>query len=210
MISYDNIVTEVTSRLGNRQDIASRIGRWVNYAFFELLLNPRYSFYELDQGPNIFQTVIGQATYDLTQIAPTLWIILDLRDNTNSRRIRRVHYTEIDKVVATSGQPVRYYRYAQTITLDPVPDLVYQLQLRWRNRPSDFITGSNLLLGTEWEEPIVAMATIRGFEALDQRQKAADQRMILEQMMPTRLDVPALESMDEEPTMQPTLIFPSF
>lgn len=210
MISFDNIVTEVTARLGNRTDISPRIGRWVNYAFFELMLNPRFSFYELDQGPAPFNTVINKVSYDLSTIAPNLWIILDLRDNTNSRRIRRVHYTEIDKTTVTTGQPVRYYRYSSTINLDPTPDAVYALQLRFRMRPADFVPGSNLLLGTEWEEPIITMATIRGFEALDMRAKAQELRMLLEPIMASRLDVPNLEAMDEEPTMQPTLLFPSF
>jgi hypothetical protein len=245
MISYDAIVTEVTARLGNRQDIASRIGRWINYALFELLLNPRYSFFELDSGPVVFFTAAGVGTYLLTSdsasgatpdsgiggasgggaggggvggggtggsgIVPQgFWFILDLRDNTNSRRIRRVHYTEIDKVTQTTGQPVRYYRYGNTITLDPVPDATYEIQLRFRLRPSDFVPGSNLILGTEWEEPVITMATIRGFEALDMRNKAQEQRQILEAIMPTRMDVPTLEADDAEPTIQPTLIFPSY
>ena len=215
MISYDAIVTEVTGRLGNRTDIGARIGRWINYSLFELLLNPRYSYYELDQGPVLFSTIANASTYNISDIVSpaalvTFWFILDLRDNTNSRRIRRVHYTEIDRVTQTTGQPVRYFRYGLAITFDPIPDAVYTIQMRYRQRPGDFISGSNLLLGTEWEEPVVALATIRGFEALDMRQKAQEQRQLLEAIMPTRMDVPTLEDADAEPTIQPSLIFPSF
>ncbi len=162
MISYDAIVTEVTARLGNRTDVAARIGRWVNYSLFELMLNPRYSFFELDQ------------------------------------------------VTQTTGQPVRYFRYGMAVTFDPIPDAVYTIQMRYRTRPGDFASGSDLILGTEWEEPVVALATIRGFEALDMRNKAAEQRQLLESLMGTRMDVPTLEDADAEPTVQPTLIFPSY
>jgi hypothetical protein len=212
MISYDAIVTEVTARLGNRQDISARIGRWVNYAFFEILLNPRFSFYELDKGPVTFNTVASQAIYTVGVEIPVgdFWFILDMRDNTNTRRVRRVHYTEIDKITQTLGQPVRYYRYSNTFTLDPIPDAVYTIQIRYRNRPADFVSGSNLLLGTEWEEPIMQLATIKGFEALDQRAKALEQRQLLEAGLGTRMDIPTLESNDEEPTIQPTLLFPSY
>jgi len=215
VISYDAIVTEVTARLGNRTDVAARIGRWVNYSLFELMLNPRYSFFELDQGPVTFSTIANAATYQISTMLvpaalPSFWFIMDLRDNTNSRRIRRVHYTEIDKVTQTTGQPVRYFRYGMAVTFDPIPDAVYTIQMRYRTRPGDFASGSDLILGTEWEEPVVALATIRGFEALDMRNKAAEQRQLLESLMGTRMDVPTLEDADAEPTVQPTLIFPSY
>src|SRR5207253_11243935 len=118
-----------------------------------------------------FNTVATVASYAIADIVSplalaTFWFVLDLRDNTNSRRIRRVHYTEIDKVTQTAGQPVRYYRYGTTINFDPIPDAVYTLQMRYRTRPGDFASGSDLILNTEWEEPIVALATMRGFEAL--------------------------------------------
>lgn len=205
MVGFDALKSEVVARLGNRTDINSRVERWINHAFFELLLNPRFSFFELDT-LTTFSTVAAQASYDLTVIAPTLWIILSLRDNTNERHLARSHHQVIDRMTTTPGQPARYYRFAQTVVFDPVPDNVFQMQLRYRIRPGDQASGSNFAgLGTEWEEPLVVLSTVKGFEALDQRDKATQQRQLLEAIMPTRQDVPTLEDADAEVTIAPRM-----
>src|SRR6266850_2370105 len=200
MVGFDALKTEVGARLGNRTDISSRVERWINHAFFELLLNPRFSFFELDSLA-MFATVVGQASYALPAIAANLWIILDIRDSTNFRHLERSHYQVIDRITPSSGQPTRYYRFAQTVNFDPVPDGVFQIQLRFRVRPGDQGTGSNFAsLGTEWEEPLILLSTIKGFEALDQPEKAGAKRQLFEALMPTRQDVPTLEDADAETT----------
>lgn len=204
MLSFAAIKTEVTARLGNRTDIASRVDRWINYAWFELLLNPRFAFFELDVVLDPFTvTVPGTATY----IVPTdLWFILDLTDTTNSRKIDRVSFQMIDNQFPTSGQPVRYYRFSNTLTFDPVPDLAYDIKLRYRKRPNDLGTASNLLIGTEWEELIVSLSVKKGYDALGSKDAAAAELQLVEQMMQTRYDVPNLEDADSEPTLQPRMM----
>src|SRR5215510_10581549 len=98
MASFDAIQTEVIARLGNRTDINARSAVWINDAYFELLMNPRYIFFELDiaaQAP----TVIGQGTYSLP---PDLWFILSLRDNTNNIKLQRTHTMVLDKIARVS------------------------------------------------------------------------------------------------------------
>lgn len=202
MQSFAAIKTEVVARLGNRSDISSRVERWINYAFFEILLNPRFSFFELDR-TGAFVTVAGNNSLDLSGF-PDLWFILDITDIDNFRHLSRTHFQVIDRVESTPGQVTRYYRFGNFVAFDPTPDKAYNMRIRYRKRPADLGTGSDFSgLGTEWEEPFIVLATIKGFEALDQRQKAQEQRQIFEAILPTRLDVPTLEDADAEVTISP-------
>ena len=201
MVGFDALKTEVVARLGNRTDIDARVERWINYAFFEILLYPRFSFFELDKLVT-FPTVASVATYTLTDFAPDIWHILDIKDTNNSRHLTRSHYQVLDRVTPTNGQPTRYYRFGGTVVFDPIPDSVLTMQLRYRLRPADQTTGSNFGgLGTEWEELITVLSVIKGFEALDQRDKAAEQRQILEAITALRGDVPTFEDADAETTI---------
>lgn len=203
MLGFDAVQTEVISRLGNRSDITARSVRWINYAFFEILLNPRFSFFELDRAAS-FVTTAGVNFLDIIGLAGDLWFILDIVDQDNSRHLTRSHFQVIDRVVATTGQITRYFRFGNFVQFDPTPDAQYNMLLRYRRRPPDQSSGANFQgLGTEWEEPIIVLATIKGFEALDQRAKAQEQRQIFEAILPTRQDVPTLEDADAETTIAP-------
>lgn len=205
MISFDALKSEVIARLGNRLDIDDRVERWINHAFFELLLNPRFSFYELDDLA-LFNTVANTRSYNILDPAPDLWFILDLRDDTNSRKLRRSHWQVFDKITETTGQPTRYAHFNNFVELDPTPDAVYLMQLRFRHRPSDLTSGSTFEgIGNEWEEVLAVMSCIKGFEALDQRDKATEQRQLLELLFSTREDVNQLEDMDSESTLAPAI-----
>lgn len=207
MLSYNSIVTEVTARLGNRTDIASRIGRWINYAYYEILMNPRFNFFELDSIAN-FYTVPNQSFIDVANLPTDFWHILGIRDVTNNRKLRRSHWQVFDRLTPTTGQPVRYARFGANIEFDPVPDLAYLNMMRYRARPPELAANTNFsTLGVEWEEPFVTIATIKGFEALEQPEKAAMQRQLLEPMLQAREDVPMLEDEDNENAIEPTIQF---
>jgi len=209
MITFNTMKTELKARLGNRIDLDARMIRWINYAFFELLMNPRFQFFEMDFKIT-FDTVIGQSEYPISTIifgSNDLWFILDLRDNTNDRKLRRSHWSYLDKVVPQNGQPVRYYRFGLNVVLDPTPDGVYTMQMRYRVRPPDLREGSQFFgLKTEWEEPIVTLAAVKAFEALKLHQDAAIQRQLLELMLTIRSDVPSLEDFDSENGVEVAMI----
>jgi hypothetical protein len=204
MVGFDALKTEVIARLGNRTDIDARVDRWINYAFDELLLNPRFNFFELDDQVS-FQTSngINQQTLD---IAPNLWCILDITDLDNFRHLQRSHFQVLDRVTGTVGQVVRYYRFGMSIFFDPTPDAAYNMRLRFRRRPGDRVSGLDFEgLGTEWEEPVTVLSTVKGFEALDQMDKAQAARQLFEAILPSRMDVPTLEDADAETTIAPVL-----
>lgn len=201
--SYDAIVTEVTLRLGGRTDIAARVGTWINMAWLELLQSPRFSFFELDA---TFDDVVlsGATTFSLIPIG-TFWFILDVIDRTNSRRLEPSSIKVFDDLIPTTGQVQRYARFANFIQFDPTPDANFNIRLRFRRRPTRLESGTLFDgIGDEWEEPLTILSVIKGWEALDQRDKAMEQRQLLEPILAMREDVPNLEQIaDNAVTIMP-------
>lgn len=201
MGSYNTISAEVKLRLGNRDDIDSRLPLWINDAYFELLLSPRFSFYELDKQATML-TINTLRAYDLPD---DLWIILDIRDWDNNRKLSRKHWSQYDKRSRPTGAPTSYCRFGLTVELDPTPDDEYQLILRYRYRPNDLTADSSTLLGREWDEMITTLAVAKGCEALELPERAAQHRRLFEQMVSNRITVAELEDMDSEITIAPRM-----
>ena len=169
-------------------------------------MNPRFTFLELDE-LDYENTVAGQPSISMPN---DLWFVLDMRDNTNQRRIRQVHWQVIDDIQQTLGQPTRYARFAPTSAiLDPIPDAVYQIQIRYRSRVQELDAAHDPgnVLGVEWEEPLTTLAYIKGCEALELQEKAGTARTLLEGMLGIRQDVPMMEDEDSDFGMMPSLIF---
>lgn len=196
MASFDVIKAEVKKRLGNRQDIDDRLPIWINDAYFELLMEPEFTFYELDT-IHLFNTVAGQRVYDLSLVAG-LWFILMLRDMTNEREIKKTSIKVMDRKQYTQGQPNRYARFADTLELDPIPDDVYTIRIRFRYRPNQLVGGSFPQTNREWDEVIVVLSTIKGYEALEQPEKAAAARNLLSPLLDMRKDQEVLEDEDSD------------
>lgn len=196
MATFDAIKNEVKKRLGNRQDIDDRLNMWINDAYFELLMEPEYTFFELDT-IHLFDTEADRREYDLSLVAQ-LWFILMVRDLTNEREIRKTSVKYLDRISLTTGQPIRYARFADTLILDPTPDDVYSIRIRFRYRPNELVSGEMPLINREWDEVIVGLSTIKGYEALEQPEKAAAARNLLQPLLDMRKDQEVLEDEDSE------------
>lgn len=198
MGSFDLIKTEVKARLGNRTDVEARLGTWINDAYFELLLSPRFSFFELDQRDDLL-TVAGTREYDTPM---GRWLVLSVRDVTNKRRIRKTHWKVIDDLDENVlGLPIRYARYGMKIEFDPTPDAEYAIKMRTRTRPPELTVGSSHLLGREWDEILTLLATVKGYQALEQQSKALNERRLVEALMGVHEEAESLEDMDMEATI---------
>lgn len=198
-MSFNTIKTEVIARLGGRTDLDSRVITWINDAYYELALTPRYSFFELDTTSTI-TTESGTRDYSISSIT-NLWFILGIRDQTNERKVRKSHWTVFDAKTqpsATGQIPTHYSRFEKILTFDPTPGGVYTMLLRFRRRPNEMTVNTNHLLGREWDEPITVLSTIKGYEALEQPEKAASQRTLLEQILGLREEAESLEDMDAD------------
>lgn len=204
MANVQTLLGEVVARLGGRTDIFGRALMWLGDAYFELLLTPRFAFYELDAiAPNVITTVENVRSYALTDI-PDCWFILSVRDETSQYRIRRSDVYVFDGLnqVQHSGQiPVRYARFGNALEIDPTPGGAYVLTVRYRKRPPELTNPGTHLLGREWDEPLIALAVIKGYEALEQPDRASAGRQLLEPVLALREDQQMLEDQGAEVTV---------
>lgn len=201
-MTVDQMQAELIYRVGNRTDIQARSMTWLNDAYFELLLSPRFTYFELDKSFP-FTTVAQQRVYDIVSMIPDLWIILDLRNETLQQKIDRFHWSEFDRKWRVFAIPVRYARFGPTIEFDPTPDKAYDITLRYRLRPPQLTTGGLTLLPREWDEVIITMAVQKGWEALEQWDKATAQKQIVESQLGLREEPASLEDADSETTIWP-------
>lgn len=197
MANFDTIKAEVISRLGGRTDISDRVTLWMNDAYFDIMLSPKYSFWELDKSNTSITTVDGTRTYSLSGISD-LWFILALRDNTNEREIKQGSWKIFDRAAYADGPPLRYDRFGSDLILDPTSDGAYVIQIRYRYRPPQLAQGGDHLLGREWDELLTIMTVRNGYAALEQHRKAAEQERLLLPKMLDREEAESLEDTDAD------------
>jgi hypothetical protein len=199
-MNVNQILEELTWRLGNRSDIQARTLTWLNDAYFELLLSPRFAFYQLDRStPWIAQK--DTFVYQLSTMIPGYWFIIDIRNDLYQQKLKKFDPTELDRRWRVPGMPQSYGRFADQIELDPVPDMDYNMTFRWRFRPPELVNGGEHLLTREWDEVITTMAVQKGWEALEQWDKATSQKQIVEVQLARRQSVEDLEAVDHEITV---------
>lgn len=201
-MNVDQMLAELTWRIGNRTDISARTLVWLNDAYFELLLSPRFTYFETDRSFG-FSTLPQERTYNIVTMIPDLWFILDLRNETMQQKIDRFHWSEFDRKWRVFSIPVRYARFGPQIEFDPTPDKAYDITVRYRLRPPELVSGGNHLLPREWDEVIITMAVQKGWEALEQWEKATAQKQIVETQLGMREEPHNLEDADSETTIWP-------
>lgn len=204
MGAFNEIFSEVRERLGGRMTIDSRITRWINDAYFEILMNPRYKFFELDKMAS-FNTSSGVRDYELSSIAGDVWFILSLRDETTEREVLKKDVKTFDRTVHTLGQPTRYARFGDKLILDPTPNGVYSMMMRYRQRVGEIGVGQMTVLNREWDEAFTILAVAKGYQGLEQPAKAQEQLQLFHVKLSSMEAVLSLEDDDKEPTIAPFL-----
>lgn len=192
---YDDIKAEITRRLGNRQDLSTRIDQWINDAFAELAQAPKASFRELDAIQEI-TVVLGQT---FIPMPADFWFVLSLR--TAQRMLDQVHWQVLDRTYRTQGIPTRYARYQERIELDPIPNDTYDIVMRYRRRLPTLVAGMVLPIEREWHEMLTVMTVAKGLEALQRFEESAGYQQTIDQDMGARLDNPLLEDDNYETTI---------
>ena len=199
-MNVNQILQEMTWRLGNRSDLAPRTIIWLNDAYFELLLTPRFTFFQIDRSFSWVATK-GNYIYQVSTSTPDLWFILDIRNEEYQIKIRRKDPSELDRTWKVDGIPVRYTRFQDQIELDPVPDMDYRMTTRYRIRPPELVQGGTHILTREWDETLTTMAVQKGWEALEQWDKASAQKQLVELQLIRRFDAFQMDDADSEATI---------
>lgn len=199
-MNVNQILSELTYRLGNRSDLSPRTLTWLNDAYFELLMSPRFVFYAIDRSLGL-NAIAGQYIYQVSTNFPDLWFILDVRNENYQIKLKRKDPSEFDRTWKIQGIPTRYTRFQDQIELDPIPDVDYQLTFRYRIRPIELVQGGDTILDREWQEPLTTMAVQKGWEALEQWDKAQLQKQLVETQFARRFDAFQMDDADSEATI---------
>lgn len=199
-MNVNQMLAELTWRLGNRSDIQARTLTWLNDAYFEFLMSPRFTFYQLDRS-TAWVALTGTYKYHLPTLFPGIWFVMDIRNDDWDQKLRKFDPTELDRGVRVSGPPFRYARFAEQIELDCIPDRDYNMTTRWRLRPAELVNDGEHMLTREWDEVIITMAVQKGWEALEQWDKSNAQKQLVEVQLARRQDVADMETIDHEITI---------
>lgn len=199
-MNVNQILQEMTWRLGNRSDITPRTLTWLNDAYFELLLTPRFTYFQLDKRVT-WVALKGIRNYTLSTWVPDLWFILDVRNEFYQQKLYRKDPSEFDRTWWIDGMPLRYTRFQDRLEIDPTPDVDYDMSMRYRVRPAELVNGGEHLLTREWDEVLITMAVQKGWEALEQWDKATAQKQIVEMQLVRRFDAFQMDDADSEATI---------
>lgn len=193
--TYDDIKSEVIKRLGNRQDLSTRVDQWTMDAFTELTQAPKASFRELDA---LYEFTVP-ANAPRSGVPADFWFILSLRDRT--RKLDQVHWQVLDRTYRTLGIPTRYARYQDNIEFDPIPAEDTPLVMRYRRRLPELISGLPIPLEREWHEILVTLTVAKGLEALQRFEEAIPYKGAVDAALGQRQDNPLLEDDNYESTI---------
>jgi len=193
--TYDQLKSEITQRMGNRQDLSTRIDQWAMDAFTELTQAPKATFRELDA---IYDVIAKQGEQRIA-VPGDFWFILSLRDE--QRKLDQVHWQVLDRVQRTIGIPVRYARYQDFLELDPIPSQDWALTMRYRRRLPKLQAGMAIPLEREWHEMLITLTIARGLAALQRFEEGGMTKQLAAADLGDRMDNPLLEDDNYESTI---------
>lgn len=173
--------TDLLLELGQRDDLDSYTGGFVNAAYMKICTQDRFwglrksfNFPELDASDTSQATTDGTAYVDVPSDALLIYTVFDETNNTKLKNIsKRRYWSYDDRDTATAeGEPTEWVRIGDYIYLYPTPDDEYDLDILYRKRPT-LLTGTGAtVLGDEWDEIILQTAVIIAHMKLGEFDKA--------------------------------------
>jgi len=177
--SYADFIAYLKFRLGERTELESATdqsqnlyGVWINSAYRQLTNSDRVWGLALDYCfPELHIESVPATTSDGVQYvsAPSDCLYIEeVYDYTNSKRLdwipwsKYVGYT--DRYTATSeGEPNEWHRRGEYIYLHPTPDTDGEyIYIYYRKKVPDLSGTDETLIGSEWDEVILSLATVKG------------------------------------------------
>ena len=195
-----DLVNEVIYRVENRITDTARAAIWLRDSLLEISGNPDYrdDFDQLEVLGPTFNLTQNVQTYAFSNLVPapslpnssgynmsTLDVFMwtDYPTNSIRRKLNPTHYQDADKFQTALSLPTEWYRFADTIGFNPVPNAPFQVQARiLQEHPidDDNLAGTTILLPREWNEVLVYMAAMRGYLELLEYEKAQTLRVVLQ------------------------------
>lgn len=154
--------TEVLARGFDPATYAARITQFINDG---LALIARRVDYYVDDAAYPFQTTSGTGTYAMPA---NLARARSLSDTDRRIEMEYVSIRDIDKSSVTNGAPMFYTLNSSNLVLYPVPDNVYNLQLRYWSMPAVLSDDNDVpQLPSDWTHLLWVYAVWQCYEAED-------------------------------------------
>lgn len=188
------MATEVVGMLGNKTELLTLAGTWVDRSYSELQLSRpwRNLITTID-----FTTDPGTPDY---QAAADFYSSLSLRNNdkdTKIQQIGRAKYDRLNQTISATA-PSHYAMIGDVIYLWPLPDAVYQLTHRYRRTLPMLADGDSHLYPPIFDDIIVLGAAARGFDYLNEHERSMSVRR-MQRLISTQIEQPeALDLLDRD------------
>ena len=162
----------VQTNLGGRDDLASQIDTWINWAIEELCAE--WNWPEL-WGEETITTTAGTAEYSFSR--PVIIYNVTRVSNNKEVSLYRVEprlFYQVCVYPNRTGKPTHYVPYNKKIRLWRVPDGEYTIKVRRKLRHTPLVNDTDEpVLDEDKDALIVALATSEAFQALGEDERAA-------------------------------------
>uniref|UniRef100_A0A6M3XW59 Uncharacterized protein n=1 Tax=viral metagenome TaxID=1070528 RepID=A0A6M3XW59_9ZZZZ len=174
--TFAEFKSELVLNLANREGIDAYTGGWINAAyldlctktkFWSLQIPKKFLFYELQATVNA-NTIDGTAYIATPSDCVSIYAVWDSTSDVKLKRINLRQYINYvgREDVDSEDTPARYVRSGGNIYLHPTPDAVYAMRTYYRKRPAVLTGTDKTIIGAEWDEVILDLATIKGMMKL--------------------------------------------
>ena len=196
-LTFDNAHAEAKSMLGERTGVDTRLDRWLNWAHTRLAYRHGIDHHEL----NIIKEASTASGTRIYALPTNIHSMLSIRDVTNSIKLQWRHWREFDwRDPTATNIPTQFARYGNTLELDPTPNGIYTLRLRFRQSvptlARDAAPNSKSSLHAIWDEAWVELAAAIGYDKLLEPDRAAYHFALADAIIES-LKVPEFEEMDD-------------
>lgn len=181
--NFGQLKNQLKFRLGNRNDLDSWYGTWINMAYANLTSRDKFydvSFPKSFKFPKLevtesLPTASDKNYIDLTALTTKCLIIYEVRDTTNDVQLEGIGFTRFRGLTPSSSgsKPTQYSCWGDYLYLYDTPNGIYNLQIDFRKRPTAMQDNNDTpALHDEMQEALLDMATITGFRWLLEYEKA--------------------------------------
>lgn len=215
---FDNFKSDLKFHLGNRTDVDSSLGGWINTAYRDLTTRNMLWGVKMPEQyvfPQLFTSLSSNTSDGVAYVtAPTDTIyIISIDDTTSDRKLVNIPWREYlrqtGRAVADSeSAPTKWVRFGSNIYLYPTPDATYALSVYYRKIPAVLSSGSDTtVIGAEWDEPILKLAVIQTFMRYAEYEKAEIEKREWIDMMASKVGMYYREESDRQTYMKPDFTY---
>ena len=172
MLNYTNLQTHVTHALGNRTDLTTYAGQWVNWAYQDV-----WNAYIMNcHQPEDIST--GTTTAGQAHIAIPAGTFAVLRVVVNNVVLEKRPWEEHGRLPAaasiSTAAPTKYYIFGANIYFDTKPASAYAYSVYRVKNPTALSGGTDTpSIPDAFEAPMISKAIAYGYRALNLPQEAA-------------------------------------